>query len=70
MQPVRFISCHLHVLTMFDKGCYIQVHNWIDLQAENWNGRLAMVGFTGLLITEALSGKTIPEFYGLPHGGI
>ena len=39
------------------------------MQAENWNGRAAMVGFTGILITEALSGKIIPAFYGLPHGG-
>ncbi|KAK9808432.1 hypothetical protein WJX73_004832 [Symbiochloris irregularis] len=38
-------------------------------KAENWNGRAAMVGFTGILITEALSGKIIPAFYGLPHGG-
>ena len=34
-------------------------------QAENWNGRAAMMGFTFLIITEALSGKSIPQFYGL-----
>ena len=32
--------------------------------------RLAMIGFAGILVTEALSGKTIPETYGLPHGTI
>lgn len=32
--------------------------------------RLAMVGFAAILVTEALSGKTIPEFWGLPHGKI
>lgn len=34
-------------------------------KAENWNGRVAMMGFTFLIITEALSGKSIPQFYGL-----
>ena len=34
-------------------------------RAENWNGRAAMMGFTFLIITEALSGKSIPHFYGL-----
>ena len=32
--------------------------------------RLAMIGFAGILVTEALTGKTIPETYGLPHGTI
>jgi len=32
--------------------------------------RLAMIGFAGILVTEALAGKTIPETYGLPHGTI
>jgi hypothetical protein len=29
-----------------------------------------MIGFAGILVTEALAGKTIPETYGLPHGTI
>ena len=32
-------------------------------KAENWNGRVAMMGFTALIVTEALSGKSIPQFY-------
>lgn len=32
--------------------------------------RLAMIGFTAILVTEALSGKTVPEFWNLPHGTI
>ena len=53
--------CPLHVMALLMQGG--------GMQAENWNGRAAMVGFAGILITEALSGKTIPSFYGLPHGG-
>jgi hypothetical protein len=34
-------------------------------KAENWNGRAAMLGFAALIATEALSGKSIPHFYGL-----
>lgn len=29
-----------------------------------------MVGFAGILVTEALTGKTIPETYGLAHGTV
>ncbi|KAL0035380.1 hypothetical protein WJX77_003777 [Trebouxia sp. C0004] len=37
-------------------------------KAENWNGRTAMIGFTGIVLTEALAGKSVLEFYGLQHG--
>ena len=30
-------------------------------KAENWNGRTAMMGFTGIVITEALAGKSVLE---------
>lgn len=30
-------------------------------KAENWNGRVAMLGFTGIVITEALAGKSVLE---------
>lgn len=29
-----------------------------------------MIGFAAIFLTEALSGKNIPEFWGLPHGKI
>ena len=32
-------------------------------KAENWNGRLAMVGFASLLLTEALTGQTTTQFW-------
>lgn len=37
-------------------------------KAENWNGRVAMLGFTGIVLTEALAGKTVLQFYGLAKG--
>ena len=34
-------------------------------QAENWNGRLAMIGFSAAVITELLSGQGVLHFLGL-----
>nr|YP_009051019.1 hypothetical protein [Galdieria sulphuraria]AIG92465.1 hypothetical protein [Galdieria sulphuraria] len=33
--------------------------------AENWNGRLAMIGFVSALVTELLTGKGVLHFLGL-----
>ena len=33
--------------------------------AENWNGRLAMIGFSAALIIELVSGKGVLHFWGL-----
>ena len=34
-------------------------------QAENWNGRLAMIGFLAAVVIELLSGKGVLHFWGL-----
>jgi hypothetical protein len=34
-------------------------------QAENWNGRLAMIGFVAALITEFVTGQGVLHFWGL-----
>jgi hypothetical protein len=36
-----------------------------NTSAENWNGRLAMIGFVAALITELLSGQGVLHFWGL-----
>lgn len=33
--------------------------------AENWNGRLAMIGFTSALILELVSGQGVLHFFGI-----
>ncbi len=33
--------------------------------AENWNGRLAMIGFVAALIVELVSGQGVLHFFGL-----
>jgi hypothetical protein len=33
--------------------------------AENWNGRLAMIGFVAALIIELVSGQGVLHFWGL-----
>ncbi|MGK7877443.1 MAG: chlorophyll a/b-binding protein [Xenococcaceae cyanobacterium] len=33
--------------------------------AENWNGRLAMIGFVAALILELVSGQGVLHFFGL-----
>ncbi|WIA33809.1 hypothetical protein OEZ86_006919 [Tetradesmus obliquus] len=38
--------------------------NWSP-KAENWNGRLAMLGFSGMILTEALSGLNTLQAWGL-----
>jgi hypothetical protein len=34
-------------------------------QAENWNGRFAMLGFVAMLLTELLSNQGVLHFYNL-----
>lgn len=34
-------------------------------QSENWNGRLAMIGFSSALLIEAVSGQGILHFWKL-----
>lgn len=34
-------------------------------KAENWNGRLAMIGFIAAVITEYISGQGVLHFWGL-----
>lgn len=36
-----------------------------NANAENWNGRLAMIGFVSALAIELLSGKGLLHFWGL-----
>jgi hypothetical protein len=36
-----------------------------NTSAENWNGRLAMIGFIAALLTEILSGQGVLHFWGL-----
>ncbi len=33
--------------------------------AENWNGRLAMIGFSSALILELVSGQGVLHFFGI-----
>lgn len=37
-------------------------------QAENWNGRVAMLGFTAMILTEAIAGMNTLEFWGSKLG--
>ncbi len=40
--------------------------NWgFTAGAENWNGRLAMLGFAAVLIIELVSGQGVLHFWGL-----
>ncbi len=40
--------------------------NWgFTAGAENWNGRLAMIGFSAALVVELLSGKGVLHFWGI-----
>ncbi len=36
-----------------------------NVQSENWNGRLAMIGFSAALIIELVSGQGVLHFWGL-----
>ncbi len=36
-----------------------------SIGAENWNGRLAMIGFVAALVTELVTGQGVLHFLGL-----
>ncbi|NBD15901.1 MAG: chlorophyll A-B binding protein [Cyanobacteria bacterium] len=36
-----------------------------NTSAENWNGRLAMIGFISAILIELLSGQGVLHFWGL-----
>ncbi len=37
----------------------------LTASAENWNGRLAMIGFVSALILELVTGEGVLHFFGL-----
>lgn len=53
MSNVKFMSCRGYTRKEpFANGIWTP-------KAENWNGRVAMLGFTGIVLTEALAGKSV-----------
>jgi len=67
--PVIIIDIRLQNLT---KGIRIMQEpkrnawNWgFSEGAENWNGRLAMIGFSAAVIIELVSGQGVLHFWGL-----
>jgi Chlorophyll A-B binding protein len=50
------------------KPATIDLNGWrwgFTPQAENWNGRFAMLGFVAMLLTELLSNQGVLHFYNL-----
>jgi len=67
--PVIIVDIRLQNLT---KGVRIMQEpkrnawNWgFSEGAENWNGRLAMIGFSAAVIIELVSGQGVLHFWGL-----
>lgn len=68
---VSYINLHRCLHNVTDGAKTMQGENRNDVkfgftpQAENWNGRLAMIGFIAAVITEFVTGQGVLHFWGL-----
>jgi len=66
-----YISLHKFTHTTNQRGEIVENENRNNFKfgfttgAENWNGRLAMIGFAAALAIELISGQGVLHFWGL-----
>ena len=71
LPTVSYISWHKGLQNVTNGAQIMQGENRNEAkfgftpQAENWNGRLAMIGFIAALITEFVTGQGVLHFWGL-----
>jgi hypothetical protein len=71
LPTIGYISLHTSLRNVTNGAKTMQGENRNDAkfgftpQAENWNGRLAMIGFIAALVTELVTGQGVLHFWGL-----
>lgn len=71
LQTISYIGLHQALQNVINGAKTMQGEDRNDAkfgftpQAENWNGRLAMIGFIAALLTELFSGQGVLHFWGL-----
>jgi hypothetical protein len=64
----RSQNSQVAIMTTSSKSTTPDLNGWrwgFTPQAENWNGRFAMLGFVAMLLTELLSNQGVLHFYNL-----